>query len=60
MVKKMSKQMTGGGIGGRMKAAKNMAAGGGMQDLAAMGLGGRGSTKTQSTKSGFKRRKKRR
>ncbi len=59
MVKKMSKQMTGGGIGGRMKAAKNLAAGGSMQDLAAMGLGGRASTKTPSAKSGFKRRKKR-
>ena len=59
MVKKMSKQMTGGGIGGRMKAARNLTSGGGMQDLAAMGLGGRGSTRTQSSKSGFKRRKKR-
>ena len=59
MVKKMSKQMTGGGVGGRMKAARNLTSGGDMQDLAAMGLGGRGSTRTQSSKSGFKRRKKR-
>ena len=42
------------GMGGRMQAAKAMSAGA-MPDLAGMG---RGSTKTKSAKSGFKRRKR--
>jgi len=53
MIKKMSQQMAGGG---RMDAAKAMAAGG-MPDPGM--LSGRGSTKTKSAKSGFKRRKRR-
>jgi signal recognition particle subunit SRP54 len=55
MVKKMSTQMA--GMGGGMKAAKAMTAGG-MPDMGM--LGGRGSTKTKAAKPGFKRRKKRR
>ncbi|HJN79577.1 MAG TPA: signal recognition particle protein, partial [Phycisphaerales bacterium] len=55
MVKKMSTQMA--GMGGGMKAAKAMTEGG-MPDMGM--LGNRGSTKTKSAKSGFKRRKKRR
>ena len=54
MIKKMSQQMS--GMGGRMEAAKAMASGN-MGDLG--GLAGRRSTKTQSAKAGFKRRKKR-
>jgi len=52
MVRKMSLLMA--GMGGRMQAAKAMSAGA-MPDLAGMG---RGSTKTKSAKSGFKRRKR--
>ena len=52
MVRKMSQQMA--GMGGRMQAAKAMSSGA-MPDLAAMG---RGSTKTKSAKTGFKRRKR--
>jgi signal recognition particle subunit SRP54 len=54
MIRKMSQQMS--GMGGRREAAKAMAAGE-MPDMGAMM--GRGSTKTKSTKAGFKRRKKR-
>ena len=52
MVRRMSQQMAGGG---RLQAAKAMAAGG-MPDMGA--LAGRGSTKTKSNKAGFKRRKR--
>ncbi|MDG1838765.1 MAG: signal recognition particle protein [Phycisphaerales bacterium] len=54
MIRKMSQNMS--GMGGRMEAAKAMAAGD-MPDMSA--LAGRGSTKTKSGKAGFKRRKKR-
>lgn len=53
MIKKMSSQMA--GMGGGMKAAKAMAAGG-APDMSMFGRGG--STKTKSAKPGFKRRKK--
>lgn len=60
MMKKMSKQMSGGGMASKMAALQN--ADGGM-DPSAMGdlagLGGRGSTKTQSHKKRFKQRKRR-
>jgi signal recognition particle subunit SRP54 len=55
MIKKMSSQMA--GMGGGMKAAKAMAAGG-APDMSM--LSSRGSTKTKSAKPGFKRRKKNR
>jgi signal recognition particle subunit SRP54 len=55
MIKKMSSQMA--GMGGGRKAARAMTEGG-MPDMGM--LSGRGSTKTKSAKSGFKRRKKRR
>lgn len=60
MIQKMTKQMSGLGAGGKMKA---------MRDLSKLdpsmvpgvkgvpGMGGKGSTKTRSRKSGFKRRK---
>jgi signal recognition particle subunit SRP54 len=54
MIRKMSQNMS--GMGGRMEAAKAMAAGD-MPDMNS--LAGRGSTKTKSGKGGFKRRKKR-
>ena len=60
MMKKMSKQMTGGNMASKMAALQN--AQGGM-DPSAMGdladLSGRGSTKTQSHKKRFKQRKRR-
>ena len=59
MMKKMSKQMSGGGMASKMAALQN--AGGmdpsAMGDLA--GMGGRVSTKTQSHKKRFKQRKRR-
>ena len=60
MIKKMSTQMAGMGMMGKMKAMKNMQgndAMAGMEQLAAMT--GRGSTKTNSVKKKFKKRKKR-
>ena len=65
MLQKMTKQMSGmgGGAGGKLKAMKelsrmdpNMVPG--VQGMPNFG-GGKGSTKTKSRKSGFKRRKKR-
>ncbi len=62
MIQKMTKQMAGGGIGAKIKAAKAMAGAGadmvpGMSGVP--GLGGRGSTRTASVKKKFKQRKKR-
>ena len=55
----MSKQMTGGGLGSKMAAMKDLA---GEVDPASMagmgGMTGRGSTKTKSNKQRFKRRKR--
>jgi len=63
MLQKMTKQMAGGGIGGRIKAIREMGKADpsmipGMNNMP--GLGRRGSTKTVSVKRGFKQRKKRR
>ncbi|MCH2135635.1 MAG: signal recognition particle protein [Phycisphaerales bacterium] len=55
MVKKMSQQMAGGGMKGRMQMARQMAGGG----MPGMGLPSRGSTKTSGVKSKFKKRKRR-
>ena len=55
-VQKMTQQMSGLGMKGKMAAARDLGRGmGGMQ-----GLSTKGSTKTKSIKSGFKPRKKRR
>jgi hypothetical protein len=60
MMKKMSKQMAGGGMASKMAALQNAD---GTMDPSSMGdlagLGGRGSTKTQSHKKRFKQRKRR-
>ena len=58
MMKKMSKQMTGGGMASKMAALQN--ASGSMDPSALGGLAGmgRGSTKTQSHKKRFKQRKR--
>ncbi|MCZ6445094.1 MAG: signal recognition particle protein [Planctomycetota bacterium] len=63
MVQKMTKQMAGGGLGGKMKAIRELSGANasqipGLQNMPA--LGGRLSTKTASIKRGFKQRKKRR
>jgi signal recognition particle subunit SRP54 len=62
-VQKMTQQVAGMGMKGRIAAAKQMA-GGGMPGMGGMGgfpgLGSKGSTRTQSVKSGYKQRKKRR
>jgi len=59
MMKKMSKQMSGGGMASKMAALQNA----GEMDPASMGdmagMGGRVSTKTQSHKKRFKQRKRR-
>ncbi|MCH2144405.1 MAG: signal recognition particle protein [Phycisphaerales bacterium] len=59
-MQKVTKQMAGMGAMGKMKAMRQMqsaGAGGGMGGMP--GFGTRGSTKTKSVKSGFKRRKRR-
>ena len=56
MMKKMSKQMAGGGMASKMAALQDTD---GDFDPAAMGMGGRVSTKTQSHKKRFKQRKRR-
>ncbi len=61
MLQKMTKQMAGGGIGGRIKAIREIGKADpsmipGMNNMP--GLGRRGSTKTVSVKKGFKQRKK--
>jgi len=62
LIQKMTRQMSGMGAMGKMKAMRELSKSGGdmMPGLKGMPtLGGRGSTKTQSRKSGFKQRKKR-
>ena len=63
MIQKMTKQMSGaGGFKGKMAAMRELSAAGAgaVPGLSGMpSLGGRGSTKTQSPKRGFKQRKKR-
>ncbi|MCH8344262.1 MAG: signal recognition particle protein [Planctomycetes bacterium] len=63
MVQKMTKQMAGGGLGGKMKAIRELSGTHasqipGLQNMPT--LGGRLSTKTVGVKSRFKQRKKRR
>ncbi len=63
MIQKMTRQMSGMGLKGRMNAMRDMQSMDpsmipGMKGLP--GFGGRGSTKTASPKAGFKQRKKRR
>ncbi len=63
MMQKVTKQMAGGGLGGRLKAMRALTKGGGemipgVSNMPA--LGGRSSTKTVGVKSRFKPRKKRR
>ena len=59
MMKKMSKQMAGGGLGSKMAAMKDLAGEGDPASMAGMGgMTGRGSTKTKSNKQRFKRRKR--
>ncbi|MEE2895086.1 MAG: signal recognition particle protein [Planctomycetota bacterium] len=53
-VQKMTQQMSGLGMKGRMAAARQLGAGG------MPGMSTKGSTKTRSVKSGYKQRKKRR
>jgi signal recognition particle subunit SRP54 len=62
LIQKMTRQMSGMGAMGKMKAMRELTKSGGdmMPGLKGMPtLGGRGSTKTQSRKAGFKQRKKR-
>jgi signal recognition particle subunit SRP54 len=62
MIQKMTRQMSGVGALGKMKAMKEMASAGpgAVPGLSGMpNFGGRSSTKTSSVKSGFKQRKKR-
>ena len=56
MMKKMSKQMAGGGMASKMAALQNTD---GDFDPSALGMGGRVSTKTKSHKKRFKQRKRR-
>jgi signal recognition particle subunit SRP54 len=61
MLQKMTKQMAGGGVGGRIKAIREMSSADpsmipGVNNMP--GLGRRGSTKTASLKKKFKQRKK--
>jgi signal recognition particle subunit SRP54 len=56
MMKKMSKQMAGGGMASKMAALQNTE---GDFDPSDMGMGSRVSTKTQSHKKRFKQRKRR-
>jgi signal recognition particle subunit SRP54 len=62
MMKKMSKQMAGSGLGSKMSAMKDLAGGVDPASMAGMagmdGMSGRGSTKTKSNKHRFKRRKR--
>ena len=62
MMKKMSKQMAGSGLGSKMGAMKDLASGMDPASMAGMAgmprLTGRGSTKTKSNKHRFKRRKR--
>ena len=63
MVQKMTRQMAGGGLGGRLKAIRELSKADpnmlpGVRNMPT--LGSRGSTKTKSGKTKFKQRKKRR
>jgi signal recognition particle subunit SRP54 len=64
MIQKMTKQMSGMGVKGRMNAMKELQSmdpsmmPAGMKGMP--GFGGRGSTKTVSRKAGFKQRRKKR
>jgi len=66
MVSQMTKQMAGLGAGGKVKAVKQLAAGGGLDGMmpgvsGMPGLAGKGSTKSSASgKKRFKQRKKRR
>jgi signal recognition particle subunit SRP54 len=55
MMKKMSKQMSGGGMAQKMAAMQNA---GGDFDPSMLGMGSKNSTKTQSLKKRFKQRKR--
>jgi len=62
MMQKVTKQLSGKGMMGKMKAMRELSRTGGdmMPGLQGMpGFGGKGSTKTESIKSRFKQRKKR-
>ena len=59
-MQKVTKQMAGMGAMGKMKAMRQMQSAGAGAGMGGMpGFGTRGSTKTKSVKSGFKRRKRR-
>ncbi|MDP6602147.1 MAG: signal recognition particle protein [Phycisphaerales bacterium] len=59
MMRKMTKQMAGGGLGGKMRAMKDMAnADPGSMDPSALAGMGRGNTKTRSHKQRFKKRRR--
>jgi hypothetical protein len=59
MVQKMTQQVSGMGMKGKIGAAREMARGGGLPGMGGMpGLGTKGTTKTQSLKTGYKQRKK--
>ena len=59
MMQKMTQQVSGMGMKGKIGAAREMARGGGMPGMGGMpGLGTKGTTKTQSVKTGYKQRKK--
>ena len=59
MVQKMTQQVSGMGMKGKLSAAREMAGAGGMPGMGGMpGLGGKGSTKTLGVKQGYKQRKK--
>lgn len=60
MVSKMTKQMAGMGMKGKMAAMKQMQGAGGMGVGGLPGFSGKGSTRTESPKSRFKQKKKRR
>ena len=63
MMSKMTQQMAGMGVGGKMKAMRDLSKVDPnlMPGLKGMpGLGGKGSTKTQSVKKQYKQRKKKR
>jgi signal recognition particle subunit SRP54 len=59
MVQKMTQQVAGMGMKGKIGAAREMARGGGMPGMSGMpGVGTKGTTKTLSLKTGYKQRKK--
>jgi signal recognition particle subunit SRP54 len=61
MISKMTQQMAGGGMFGKMKAMRAMSKAGAMPGIKGLpNIGGKGSTKTVSVKSMYKQRKKQR